>query len=80
MHFIARAPPVPKQSLEKSAMILGSIFNALIRGCPLAFTFFRFKTDADKLVNLIWDDQMTFGKLSINVIAGIDVPNEAYDL
>ncbi len=80
MHFIARAPPVPKQSLEKSAVILGPIFGALLQSCPIALTFFHFKTGADKLVNLIWDDQMTFGKLSINVIAGIGVPNEAYDL
>jgi hypothetical protein len=45
----------------------------------MALPIFYFKTGSDKLVNLIRDDQMTFAKLSINVIAWISVPNETYD-
>jgi hypothetical protein len=42
--------------------------------------FFYFKTCADKVVDLIRDDQVTLAELSINVVARISVPNEAYDL
>ena len=34
-------------------------------------SFFYFKAGADKLVNLIWDEQVTFAKLSIDVIIWI---------
>jgi hypothetical protein len=70
----------PKQSLEKSALILAPVCGVLIgRGCSVALVFY-FKTGADKLVNLIRDYQVTLAELSINVIARISIPNEAYDL
>jgi hypothetical protein len=46
----------------------------------VALTVFYFKTGADKLVNLIGNEHMTFTELSINIIAWIGVPNETYDL
>jgi len=42
--------------------------------------FFYFKARADKFVDLIPNEKMTFAELSIYVIAWISVPNEAYDL
>ena len=42
--------------------------------------FFYFKTRADKFVDLVPDEKMTFAELSIYVIVWISVPNEAYDL
>ena len=42
--------------------------------------FFYFKTRADKFVDLIPNEKMTFAELSIYVIVWISVPNEAYDL
>jgi hypothetical protein len=35
---------------------------------------------ADKLVNLIWDEHVTFAELSIDVIIWISIPNKTYDL
>jgi hypothetical protein len=67
-------------SLEKSALISASVFGALIVSGALLLPFFYFKTCADKLVDLIRDDQVTLAELSINVVAWISVPNEAYDL
>jgi hypothetical protein len=46
----------------------------------VALTVFYFKTGADKLVNLIWDEQVTFAELSIDVIIWISIPNKTYDL
>jgi len=59
---------------------LASVFGALIGRGALLLPFFYFKTGADKLVNLIRDHQVTLAELSINVIARISIPNEAYDL
>jgi hypothetical protein len=69
----------PKQSLEKSALILAPVFGVLIGSGALLLSFFYFKTGADKLVNLIRDDQVTLAELSINIIAWISLPNKAYD-
>jgi hypothetical protein len=69
----------PKQPFEKSTLIVESAFGAVIGNGAMALPIFYFKTGSDKLVNLIRDDQMTFAKLSINVIAWIGVPNETYD-
>jgi hypothetical protein len=43
-------------------------------------SFFYFKAGADELVNLIWDEQVTFAELSIDVIIWISIPNKTYDL
>ena len=43
-------------------------------------SFFYFETGADELVGLIRDEQVTLAELSINVVAWISIPNEAYDL
>jgi hypothetical protein len=64
---------------KKSTLIVESAFGAVIGNGAMALPIFYFKTGSDKLVNLIRDDQMTFAKLSINVIAWIGVPNETYD-
>jgi hypothetical protein len=69
----------PKQSLEKSALILAPVFGVLIGRGALLLSFFYFKTGADKLVNLIRNDQVTLAELSINIVAWISVPNKAYD-
>jgi hypothetical protein len=55
-------------------------FGALIEKCALLLSFFYFKAGADKLVNLIWDEQVTFAELSIDVIIWISIPNKTYDL
>jgi hypothetical protein len=59
---------------------LAFIFGALMEKRALLLLFLYFKASADKLVNLIWDEQVTFAELSINVIVWISIPNEAYDL
>ena len=41
---------------------------------------FYFKTGADKLVDLMRDEQVTIAELAINIVVWISVPNEAYDL
>jgi hypothetical protein len=69
----------PKQSLEKSALILAPVFGVLIGRGALLLSFFYFKTGADKLVNLIRNDQVTLAELSISIVAWISVPNKAYD-
>ena len=46
----------------------------------MLLSFFYFKAGADKLVNLIWDEQVTFAELSIDVIIWISIPNKTYDL
>jgi len=43
-------------------------FGSLIEKCALLLSFFYFKAGADELVNLIWDEQVTFAELSIDVI------------
>ena len=50
--------PTPKQSRKKSALTLAPRFGALIEKCALLLSFFYFKAGADKLVNLIWDEQL----------------------
>jgi hypothetical protein len=63
--------PTPKQSRKKSALTLAPWFGALIEKCALLLSFFYFKAGADKLVNLIWDEQVTFAEPSIDVIIWI---------
>ena len=75
-----RSRATPKQSRKKSALTLAPRFGALIEKCALLLSFFYFKAGADKLVNLIWDEQVTFAELSIDVIVWISIPNKAYDL
>ena len=72
--------PTPKQSRKKSALTLAPRFGALIEKCALLLSFFYIKPGADKLVNLIWDEQVTFAELSIDVIIWISIPNKTYDL
>jgi hypothetical protein len=50
---------MPKQPRKKSALTLAPRFGALIEKCALLLSFFYFKAGADKLVNLIWDEQVT---------------------
>ena len=56
------------------------MFGVLTEKCALLLSFFYFKAGADKLVNLIWDEQVTFAELSIDVIIWISIPNKTYDL
>ena len=56
------------------------VSGTLIDRRAVLFPFFYFKTRADKFVDLIPNEKMTFAELSIYVIAWISVPNEAYDL
>jgi hypothetical protein len=63
--------------LEKSA--LTRVFGALIGRDALSLLFLYPKTGADKLMDPIPDEKMTFAELSINVVAWISVPNEAHD-
>ena len=56
------------------------MFGALIGRGALLLPFLYSETGADKLVNLIWDEQVTFAELSIDVIVWISIPNKAYDL
>jgi hypothetical protein len=56
------------------------VFGALIGRGALLLPFLYSETGADKLVNLMRDHQVTLAELSINVIARISIPNEAYDL
>jgi len=72
--------PAPKQSRKKSALTLAPRFGALIEKCALLLSLFYRKAGADKLVNLIWDEQVTFAELSIDVIIWISIPNKTYDL
>jgi len=44
------------------------MFGVLIENCALLLSFFYFEAGADKLVNFIWDEQVTFAELSIDVI------------
>jgi hypothetical protein len=57
--------------------MLPCVFGSL-RGA-LLFSFFYFDTSAYKLVDLIWDKQVTLAELSIYIVAWISVPNESYD-
>src|ERR1700730_3916202 len=68
-----RSRATPKQSRKKSALTLARIFGVLIEKCALLLSFFYFKAGADKLVNLIWDEQVTFAELSIDVIIWISI-------
>jgi hypothetical protein len=70
----------PKQSRKKSALTFAPMFGVLIENCALLLSFFYFEAGADKLVNFIWDEQVTFAELSIDVIVWISIPNKAYDL
>ena|ERR1700687_1618687 len=65
------------KSPEKSA--LARVFGVLIGRGALPDLFLYPKTGADKLVDPIPDEKVTFAELSINVVAWISVPNEAYD-
>ena len=56
------------------------MFGVLSEDCALLLSFFYFKAGADKLVNFIWDEHVTFAELSIDVIVWISIPNKAYDL
>ena len=39
------------------------MFGVLTEKCALLLSFFYFKAGADKLVNRIWDEQVTFAEL-----------------
>ena len=67
----------PKQLSKKFAFILPCVFGSL-RGALLP-SFFYFDTGAYKLVDLIWDKQVTLGELPIYIVAWISIPNESYD-
>ena len=56
------------------------MFGVLIKNCALLLSFFYLKAGADKLMNFIWDEQVTLAELSIDVIVWISIPNKAYDL
>ena len=75
-----RSRATSKQSRKNSALLLASQFGALFDYGTLLLSFFYFKAGADKLVNLIWDEQVTFAELSIDVIIWISIPNKTYDL
>jgi hypothetical protein len=77
-HLRSRA--TSKQSRKKSASILASQFGALFDYGTLLLSFFYIKTGANELVNLKWNEEVTFAELSIYVIVRISIPNEAYDL
>ena len=66
---------MPKQSLEKSALMMGSVVGKIVCGA-----LFYFETGANKLVDLIADLKVALGELLINVVAWISVPNESRDL
>jgi hypothetical protein len=77
-----RDKPIAK-SCEKSNSVC--VFGATIRrsGAPigaLLLLFFYFETGGDKFMDLIFQKEMTFAELSINFVAWIGVPDEAYDL
>jgi hypothetical protein len=65
------------KSLEKSA--LACVFGVVIGRGALPLLFLQPKTGADELMDPIPDEKVTFAELSINVVAWISVPNEAYD-
>ena len=69
-----------KKSLQKSTLIPACFVGALIGSGTLLLLFFYLETGADKLVDLIRDDQMALVELSIDIVARIGFPDEAYDL
>ena len=73
-----RAPS--KQPLEKSNLVPARLVGALIDSGTQLLLFFHLETCADKLVNLIRDNQMALVELSIDIVARIGFPDETYDL
>ena len=72
----AAARTTPKQSLEKSALIMACVVGLMVRCGALFRLFFYFKTGANKLVDLIVELKLPLGELMIDVVAGIGVPNK----
>lgn len=60
-----------KQTLEKSTLVPVRLVGALIDSGTQLLLFFHLETCADKLVNLIRDDQMALVELSIDIVARI---------
>jgi hypothetical protein len=75
----AAAKATPKQSREKSALIMACVVGLMVRCGALFRLFFYFKTGANKFVDLIADLKVALGELLINVVAWISVPNESRD-
>ena len=69
-----------KQPLEKSTLVPARLFGAQTGSGTQLLLFFYLETRADELVNLIRDNQMALVELSINIVARIGFPDEAYDL
>ena len=65
-----------KQSLEKTAFIMGCVVGEIAWRGVLFILSFYFKTGANKLVDLIVELRLPLGKLMIDVVARISVPNE----
>src|SRR5262245_45165016 len=75
----AAARWAPKQSLEKSALIMARVVGNRVRGGALLVLLFYFETGANELVHLIASLKVALGELLINLVARIGVPNEARD-
>src|SRR5262249_18298480 len=77
----AAARWTPKQSLEKSTLIMARVVGNMVRrgALLLLLLLFYFKTGANKLVHLIASLKVAFGEFLINLVARIGVPNEARD-
>jgi hypothetical protein len=67
----------PKQLSKELVFMLPCAFASL-RGA-LLFSFFYFNTGTYKLVDLIWNKQVTLAELPIYVVAWVSIPNESYD-
>src|SRR5262249_39530987 len=75
----AAARWTPKQSLEKSTLIMARVVGNMFRRGALLLLLFYFKTGANELVHLIASLKVALGELLINLVARISVPNEARD-
>jgi hypothetical protein len=70
---LAAARATPKQSLEKSALMMACVVGKIVCSGVLFY-------GANKLVDFIADLKVALGELLINVVAWISVPNESRDL
>ena len=66
----------PKQSLEKTALIMTCVVGQIACCGVLFILSFYFKTGANKLVDIMVGLKLPLGELMINVVARISVPNE----
>jgi hypothetical protein len=66
----------PKQSLEKTALIMACVVGQIACCGVLFILSFYLKTGANKLVDLMVELRLPLGELLVNVVARISVPNE----